>query len=242
MTPCRALLLLLLSVSLAYPLTAAPSFQFEADRVAISGVTPKTTVHAYSLSREAKGTYTDVVPREITLTDEDGDGVVIWPLGAAVAPRSIWFAVDMSSGAPAVAAPAGYAVTRVQLDGVNLKKASGADITQLAFGGTMVEFIVVRPGTGAWRAVAARGGPADEGTDPDRPTISVEKLEAKGGTTELAPKNLKRGDVVLMVNSPSSLRALPVGRKAGQLLSRSVDRERRRDAWLLVLRTGSDDA
>jgi hypothetical protein len=201
MPAVRAVTLLLLSLCLAFASHAAPAMSFDANRVIIAAVTPKASVYVYSLSREATGTFTDVVPREIVLTDDDGDGTVVWTLDREVSGRSIWLAVDMASGTPAVATPPGYEATRVALSDRHLKKDFGADVGQLAFDGDFVEFIVVRPGTGTWRAVVSRGGPADEGSDPERPTLSVEKLEVKAGAKEAAPKHLKQGDVVLMINS-----------------------------------------
>jgi hypothetical protein len=201
MTAGRTLPLLLLTLFLAAAVHAAPAFTFEANRVAIGGVTPKASVFVYSLSREATGTFTNVVPREVILTDHDGDGIVVWELERELATRSIWLAVDMAGGTPAVATPSDYTATRIDLSDVNLKKDFGSEVGQLAFDGDFVEFIVVRPGTGAWRAAMGRRGPGDEGTDPERATISIEKLERKAGVTDAAPKHLKRGDVVLMINS-----------------------------------------
>ena len=197
----HTLSLLLLCLSFAGAVHAAPVFHFESNRVAISGITPKGSVYAFSLSREAQGMFSDVVPREMLLRDDDGAGVVHWQLGGDVALRSIWLAVDMAGGTPAVATPPGFEATRVDLSDVNLKKEFGSGAGQLSFGGDFVQFVVVRPGAGGWRAAASRRGTDDEGTDPDRPTLSVEKLQAKAGTKNAAPRHLQRGDVVLMVSS-----------------------------------------
>ncbi|HEY0157296.1 MAG TPA: hypothetical protein VGF28_08430 [Thermoanaerobaculia bacterium] len=202
MTAARSTLpLLLLTFLVSTAVEAAPLLTFQPNGVAVSGITPKAGVYVYSLSREATGTFTDVVPREIMLTDDDGDGIVVWTLEREVANRSIWLAVDLSNGAPTVGTPGGYAATRVDLSDGHLKKDFGAEARQLAFDGDFVEFIVVRPGTGTWRGTASRRGTADEGTDPERPTVSVEKLEATLGGKEAAPRHLQRGDVVLMINS-----------------------------------------
>jgi hypothetical protein len=193
--------LLVLSLFLASAALAAPAIQFESNRIIVSGVTPKSQVYAYSLSREATGTFSNMVPRETVVSDDDGDGVVTWVIEKEIATRSIWLAVDLASGTPAVATPGGYDAKRIELTDVNLRKEFGSGVGQLAFGGDFVEFVVVRPSGGVWRAIASRGGPADEGADPERATISIEKLERRAGTTESAPKHLRRGDVVLMLNS-----------------------------------------
>jgi hypothetical protein len=115
--------------------------------------------------------------------------------------RSIWMAVDMSSGAYGAASPAGYPATRVTLSSEHLKQTLGSDITQLAFPGTLVQFIVIRPGLGAWRGTAGLHGPDDEGTDSEKPALSILKLTGEDQTSGPAPKNLKKGDVVFAVNS-----------------------------------------
>lgn len=192
----RFLTLSFLFVLLAPAAVAAPEMHFDGNRIAISGVTPKGSVYAYGLSREAMGTYSNVVPREILLHDADGDGIVVWTLERDIPLRSIWLAVDMASGAPAVATTPGYTATRIALSERNVKQ----DLTRLAFDADLIELVVVRPGGGAWRALAGRNGPADLNTDPDQTTVALESLEPKAGTSAAAPRSLRRGDVVLILD------------------------------------------
>jgi hypothetical protein len=182
---------------------AAPQLAigFSANTITVTGVAPAASVYLYGISRETAGGFVSVVPRNITLRDDDRDGRIDWRLDSDVALRSIWMAVDLTTGAYAAASPDGYPSTRVQLSSDHLKKSFGSDITQLAFGGTLVEFIVARPGTGAWRGMAGLHGPDDEGTDDQKPTLSVLKLKPEDDDSGPAPKNLKKGDVVFVVDS-----------------------------------------
>jgi hypothetical protein len=178
----------------------APVMTIGADSIVISGLTPKASVFAFGISRQKSGYFVDVEPRQITLRDDDGDGRVEWPIVSGVAMRSIWMAVDLTNGQYITGAPEEYGATRVALSDQHLKK-FGGDVTKLAFPGTFVEFLVVRPGVGAWRSVAGLHGPQDEGTDEDRITVSTRRLEPQGDNHEPAPDKLKKDDVVFFVNS-----------------------------------------
>lgn len=178
-----------------------PSVELTASGIVIRGVTAKSDVFVFAIAREQNGYYTNVVPRQNTLRDDDGDGAVQWDIGRDLPGRSMWFAVDMTTGHYAVAVPAGYDATRIALTGEHLKKSLGDEIGQLAFPGTLVDFLVIRPGTGAWRSLAGLRGPEDEGSEEDRITVSTLHLEPQGNHHQPAPQKLKKGDVVLIVNS-----------------------------------------
>lgn len=178
----------------------APVMTLGADSIVITGLTPKASVFAFGVAREKLGYFVDVVPRQVTLRDDDGDGRVEWPIEHGVALRSIWMAVDLTNGRYVASAPAEYGATRIALSDQHLKK-FGGDVTKLAFPGTFVEFLVVRPEVGAWRSVAGLHGPQDEGTDEDRITVSTLRLEPQGDNHQPPPDKLKKDDVVFFVNS-----------------------------------------
>jgi hypothetical protein len=178
----------------------APSMTIGPSSIVIAGLTPKASVYAFGIAREKRGYFIDVMPRQTTLRDDDGDGRVEWTIATGVVTPSIWMAVDLTSGQYIAAVPAEYGATRIALSDQHLKK-FGGDVTKLAFPGTFVEFLVVRPGVGAWRSVAGLHGPQDEGTDDDRITVSTLRLEPQGDNHEPAPDKLKKDDVVFFVNS-----------------------------------------
>ncbi|HET7433793.1 MAG TPA: hypothetical protein VFN10_03670 [Thermoanaerobaculia bacterium] len=200
--PAFAVAVCLLVVPLcATAAAAAPALQFAADGIIVRGVTPKASVYIFGIAREANGSFSNVVPLGASVADSDGDGIVEWALGRPLAQRSMWIAVDMTNGTWVTAAPAGYPVTIIPLTDTHLKKTLGSDVDQLAFDGTRVDFLVVRPGSGAWHSVAGLDGPDDETPGDDKITLSSYRLEPQGGTTEAAPKQLKKGDVVFIVDS-----------------------------------------
>ena len=145
-------------------------------------------------------------------------GRVDYPLGRSVPTRSIWLAVDLTSGLAATATPAGYAARAVELDRRHLKKDVNGDVAKLSYEGMVVDFVVVRPGDGVWGAPVGLHAQKDESADGSnpgaadqhRPVISVVHLEPRAGTTAPPPAKLKNGDVVFIMNSYTSEYSLAI--------------------------------
>lgn len=179
------------------PVIALPS---DGGPAIVSGVTPSATVYGFSMARENGIGLVNVVPRDVLLQDS-GSGQVEWSLGETIPTRSIWFAADLVSGAYATGAPADYGIANVlTLTDRHLIKTGGV-VTQLGADGNLVEFIVVRPGTGVWRTGVSDGGDLDEDSQPNSVAISVANLQPVAGTVNPAPSQLQAGDIVFLVNS-----------------------------------------
>lgn len=183
------------------PAASALAFNFTAAGVTVSGASPRAAVYLYSLAREPRGYYTSVVQRDVQLVDSDGDGAVTWTFAKTVPPRSVWLAVDLSTGAAAVASLPGYPAVRQALDSNNLKNAVGDEIGALGAAGSLVAFIVVRPADGVWGAAVGSRGPIDEGSENGKVTISAANLQPRLATAAAAPAKLKKGDVVFLINT-----------------------------------------
>lgn len=201
----RSLLLPLLVCALPLfadqPPAPALAINFSAVGVTISAASPHSQVYIYSLAREPRGYYTSVLQRDVQLVDTDGDGRVTWTFPKTVPPRSVWLAVDLSTGAAAVAPLPGYPAVRQTLDSNNLKNAVGDEIGALGASGSLVAFIVVRPGDGVWGAAVGSRGPIDEGSENGKVTISAANLQPRVQTAAAAPSKLKKGDVVFLINT-----------------------------------------
>jgi hypothetical protein len=190
---------------------ASLQLSFGPDHVTVTGVKPGADVYLFSVAREPKGYYNSIVYRESTLHDTAKLGRVDFPLGQALPARSIWFAVDLSSGTAVSGAPSGYGARAVPLDEHHLKQDFNGDVTSFYFEGAAVDVIVVRPGTGIWGATTVGlGSPTDDRLDKHGVSISVVKLEPRAGTTVAAPSKLKNGDVVFMMNSYKATYAFAV--------------------------------
>jgi hypothetical protein len=179
------------------------TLSFTTNSITVSGVSPKATVYGFSLAREPQIGHNKIVPREILLT-ENGGGQVVWALPPPVPLRSIWFFVDLSTGAYGTGAPPGYPAVRVPLTDAHLKKDIGGDVDRFSLSGTLVEFIVVRPRVGAWSTLMVYRDPLDQADDPHKETISVLDLKPALSNTEPPPKKLKKNDVVFLMDSFSA--------------------------------------
>jgi hypothetical protein len=174
-----------------------PVITFNGSVVQIAPVTPNGIVFVYGIAREPTGWMNAVVRRAIYLTDS-GAGSVSWTVDKPVPARSVWFAVDLSSGMTATAYPDGFPAASASLGDGNLRKGVAGDVEELAMTGFATDFAVVRPGKGAWARYvhwdASNELPGERGT----PHLKVLDLLPVAGTADSPPPALKKGDVVLM--------------------------------------------
>lgn len=189
------------SVFGAQPAPQTLSLAFNADSISVRGTLPSQPVYLFGLAREPRAYITQIQPYEKRLLDSNGLGQVSSPFNRSLSWRSIWFAVDLTSGAAVAGAPPEYRVSTITLSGKELKKDVGGEIAQIVADGAMVQFVVVRPGVGVWGEMVASQSPLDEGSDNNKVTLSVLKLQPLAGTTSEAPKKLKKGDVVFLLDS-----------------------------------------
>jgi hypothetical protein len=190
----RVLCLLFVFCVAASTAAAAVRLTVVADGVRIEGVSPKSSVYVYGVSREARGTFSDVVESDATLYDDDGDAVIWWTPPTSIALRSIWIAIDLQTGAYAVGTPDGYAGTEIPLSDSNFSSRGAVGATDLALDGDVAHFLVVRPGGGAWSAAAGAN------VHSSRATIAVADLN-RGRNALPAPASIEAGDIVVMINS-----------------------------------------
>jgi len=207
MSSIRVSIVLFILAVLTVPVLASGSslaLTLGSNSVLVRGVSQGGNVYLYGVSRDARGTYTDVVPRGFIATDDNGDGLVTIPIGVSIAPRSIWIAVDDTTSIYAIATPAEYTATQVGLSSDNLRASVGSAISEIAFEGDVVHFMVVRPGVGMWQRFDALG---DTGGTMVATSVGALSYGAIGpdGTIDInapeAPQELIPGDVVFMVNS-----------------------------------------
>lgn len=135
------------------------------------------------------------------LSDDDGDGAVVFTPRGGVPLRSAWIAVDLSTGAVAVTAPEDYDLDRAEMDRKTLKRDAGGLVSALEWDALSVELLLVRPGDGAWLLRGHEGGPKDrDGARNARLTIEPGDAEPLRGIDAAAPKKLKAGDVLIALD------------------------------------------
>ena len=195
-----ALLLLAAGAPASAADPATPVFTFAEGSMTVSNVSPNANIYLFGVSREPMQFYSQVVRREVTLTS-DGSGVARWSLGPYTW-RSIFLAVDLASGRYACGAPSRYRPIQVPHVGDrDLRRDVHGLITHISFTGEQVDFVVVRPGEGAWTALVNYRGRNDEGHDEEAITVPTAKLSPLNDTAAPAPASLQGGDVVFMLDS-----------------------------------------
>jgi hypothetical protein len=197
-----ALVVTLTTFSAAAADAPAPiHLSFAATTVSVTSITPGADVYLFSVAREPQGFYNTIAYRESLLHDTGKTGRVDYSLGQPVPFRSIWFAVDLTRGVATAATPPGYQTQAIDLDAKHLKQDIDGDIAAFYVDGAFVDVVVVRPGTGVWGATVSMNTDNDERSNPHGVTISAAKLQGRVGTDSPPPTKLKKGDVVLLLNS-----------------------------------------
>ncbi len=174
-----------------------PTIEFEPGAFKVSDLQPGEKVVVFSIAHEASSYVSTIVRREELLADDDNDGVARFSLDRAIPRRSIWLAVNFASGELAVGTPADYPLREVHVPPTAIQ----ADLPgRWRHDRSYVEFLVVRPGVGAWSLSAGDGAEGDADRNYDG------SLEAELATMEpfegspAPPEDFAAGDVVMMVD------------------------------------------
>lgn len=150
--------LLLVAALLPLSLVAQPSVTVEKDRVIVAGVSPLAQTAIFGVARESYRNTAERLQRyDALVADSDGDGRIEYSPGRAIAPLSVWIAVDLASGAAAVGAPEGFTL-----------RASSFPTTfgtllpdQASIEADFVDVLYVQPLLGAWGWSGGDGGESD---------------------------------------------------------------------------------
>lgn len=131
--------------------------------IQISAATAGGTVVLVGIAREPLPGAARVESWVQVLSDDDGDGQVVLDLGRDVPLKSAWGAVDLATGISGVAIVEGLPVDVVRpgAAGFELDPLSGAPVIRLDR--ATVNFVLVRPGVGAWSQRGYDGGFGDVG-------------------------------------------------------------------------------
>jgi hypothetical protein len=129
--------------------------------VTASGLTPGKPVVWLGVEHRVDAAYSNDLTQRYQTDTAAADGTAHLDLPQPPAPRSYWAAVDLGSGAYAVASPGnGRIVRAVQPSALDTGQGTQpdglVDTRQYLMG------LLVRPGVGAWTFAGADGGPRDE--------------------------------------------------------------------------------
>ena len=180
---------------------AAPRLHFTQE-VTASGMTPSSTTIVFSVARERVPWMTKIVPRVAAVADSQGTGIVTFNPGTEPSIPSVWAAVDTSTGAYVIDAPADYQPTQLAIDPASMTTSSAL----LTHPYPDLELLVVRPGVAAWYGRVFDGtesdiGPPDDGRVEFR-LAGLAHVWASGPATA-ALNTLEDGDIVIGIDPTS---------------------------------------
>src|SRR5918992_2846957 len=180
-----------------------PVITLTGEAVEASGMTPGGKVVWFGVAREISEHTATIKRRERIATDDDKNGAVRLDLGRPVPFQSIWVAVDLATGASAVAVPKGYPLRLLELPGNSAGRGGGGQPDWVEDGRGFVEILLVRPGEGgrAWGATVGDGGEVDDdGAYDGRLVASLARLRAVGSSSLSAPERFSPRDVLVIID------------------------------------------
>lgn len=126
----------------------------------------------------------------------DAAGTATWSL-QEISSRSLWFALDVETGAIAVATPEGFPLRQMEAPAEVVKPKDLSDALEVPF--FYADVLLVRPGAGVWVQSASRGGSRDLKTKNNALTVALGTFrQLEGGAP--APAKVKRDDVVIVID------------------------------------------
>lgn len=192
-----------------------PEIMFDPMAVIVADVTPHGQVALFSVARESGDFAPIVARREAILSDDDGDGRVQFALPKGVAFRSVWVAVDLTSGEFAAATPASFPLRELKLASGKFKAGLKGKQDSFEFPTHFLEVFVARPGVGAWVGSSADGDDNDD-DGPANGSVSTSLEHMKPvGSSPTPPDEFRDGDVVVVID-PSELQVGVVQIKGGK--------------------------
>jgi len=164
-------------------------------QITARGITPNGEVVLFGRTHRHVGGTPHLGHRASIERDADGDGVVTVTI-EELPPHSVWVAVDQQTGGYAVAAPDGQEPRVFALPAGAWR--DGSEAIDVSSG--YLDFLLVRPGKGAWRLDITQGGRNDgDGTIDAVLRARLEVLEHLTGK-EKAPARAQKKDVLAIID------------------------------------------
>lgn len=206
-------LLWLAGVCFAAQSAAAVEITLLTDGLRASGVTRGGRVAIAAAAREesAPGLNSRLTQIAEVVEDRDGDGSIEFRLNRPLPVHSVWIVIDQKSGEFAAATPVGFTNREMAAPADLVKNVAAEDLDQLVSDRFVSALLWVQPGNGGgvWSIRTADGAANDEDhASNGRAVVSASAFQSLGGS-ERAPKKLKTGDVVAIVD-PFELRYVVV--------------------------------
>jgi hypothetical protein len=189
-----------LPVSVAAAAAAPLTIAVTAQSVTVANATKGGSIVLFSCARYSRYRSIGVRPEARVLRDDDGDGVVRFAADTPIPIRSVWVAVDQTSGNAVAGAPADFPLLVSPLGAGDLRKDVQGEIASLAAALPRLIVLLVSPGKGAWVLAAFDGEATDRDTKKDgHILLSFSDARAVDGKDK-PPNQVKKDDVVVAID------------------------------------------
>lgn len=183
-----------------------------ADEIIVQGATPGGTIVLMGVAHQSDGFSSTADTVSYRVQDLELDGAVEFSLSnpdsfdldESKVLRSLWIAVDLTSGDYIVYSP--HAQEVMESPGA-FSSARVSGQLQVSFGAQDVEAVLVRPGTGAWSGSFKDGGSTDLGANSDgavtftSTSLTLVPLLGNSGLNGISTLNgFARGDIFFFID------------------------------------------
>jgi hypothetical protein len=173
-----------------------------ASTVTVAGATPHGKVVFFAVARFIDGTMVTIRRLDQTVTDDDGDGVVTFSVGAPVPWKAIFAAVDFASGRFILATPnaAMFPLLQFQVDTPSISDEGAGVLKHIVANHCTCEMLHVRPNVGAWSQILAKGNKFDENQGIGVAKANVAAGHSVDAGNQAAPDHFENGDVIILID------------------------------------------
>lgn len=170
--------LLICATAWAQNTPAPPAITFEESAVVASGLTPGKSVVWFGVELRVDAEYSTSRTERYHVGTVASDGTARFTLDKSAPLRSIWTAVDLDSGAFALAVPQGYRLVQLKNPPCRLGQGAASQSDAILDTRPYLVGLVVRPGVGAWSFAGGDGGQRDEdGVNDGHLRFALDKLD-----------------------------------------------------------------
>lgn len=181
------------------PTPPDPKLAFEESAVVASGLTANEKVVWFGVEYRIDTGFSRDVVRRFDVAEIGADGTARLALKEPPSPQSFWVAIDLKSGAYALAAPGGYRIRR-PLRPSQLAAGAGTASDRIVDDRRYLIGLVVRPGEGAWSFAGGDGGDQDaDGLSDGRVQLALDRLTPLRGSPP-PPSKVRGSDLWFIVD------------------------------------------
>jgi hypothetical protein len=189
-----------------------PTISFEKNQVMVDSISNGGRVACYGVAHDFQDSHPELLRWGREGVDDDGDGAVAIDLPRDVPRLSVWVCADVATGRIALASPTSEPVVETVFSGIGTE--AKGPLASFGVDGDTKDLFLLRPGDGAWLAVAGDGGANDaDGVADGRIIAAVETFRGIGAV-RAAPAALHAGGTIVVIDPMSfELSVVAVGKQ-----------------------------